>query len=749
MNPSQTQVYEFGDFRMDVVKRLLWRRNGAAVPLTPRVFDTLLYLVQHKDAVLDKERLMEAVWPDSIVEENNLSQNISTLRRVFGEDPGSHRFIVTVPGRGYRFVADVRTRDNVAEDADRDELVSEASSPDLNVAAKPTTPELNLPDGKRRVQPVLLAGIAIALMGVAAIFVFVGRTHDHPAVSPAKASSSAAAAPEKSIAVLPFENLSDEKENTYFAAGVQEEILSNLAKIADLKVISRTSANLYKSGNPRSSREIGQQLGVAYLLEGSVQRVGHRLRVNTQLIDARTDAHLWAQTYDRDVTDVFAIQSEIAKTIADQLRAKMSPAERAAITQPPTADLIANDLYVRALELEFTANEQANQLEAVRLLEQAVARDPQFVRAYCKLGEMHLALYFAGHDHTPARREWANTAIERAAQIQPDAGEVHLARARYFYHGFLDYDRARAELNIAGHTLPNEPAVCFLTALIDRRQGRFEEAISNFERAVGLDPRNVYYVMTAGNTYNSLHRYREASRLHERALSISPRDDYWVRIEGTFPTLYGRADIRPLRRELDSILAEAPEAAPEISSALFQCAVFERDSAAANRALAVLPPEGGRMAPGTNFSFPREWFVGLAARAFNDSEAARTAFIAAREVAEKIVRDQPDYAPAWGLLGRIDAGLGRKEDAIKEGRRACELLPISKDAWAGPHNIKDLALIYAWTGESDLAFEQLALLAQKGLHYGELKLDPEWDALRTDPRFEKLLASYAPKEVSP
>jgi TolB-like protein/DNA-binding winged helix-turn-helix (wHTH) protein/cytochrome c-type biogenesis protein CcmH/NrfG len=744
MNPSPSQVYEFGDFRMDVGKRLLWRREGTVVPLRPRVFETLVYLVEHNGVVLDKERLMEAVWPDSIVEENNLSQNISTLRRVFGEEPGSHRFIVTVPGRGYRFVADVTTRDNADGEANKLELASEAASPEPRVASEPTAPDLEMPHGKRKARPVLLAVIAITLIGAAAFAVFSGRTHNE---SPAHASPSATA-PEKSIAVLPFENLSDEKENAYFAAGVQDEILSNLARIADLKVISRTSANLYKSGNPRSSREIGRQLGVAYLLEGSVQRVGHRLRVNTQLVDARTDAHLWAQTYDRDVTDVLAIQSEIARTIADQLRAKMSPAERAAITQPPTADLIANDLYVRALELEFTANEQANQLEAVRLLEQAVARDPQFVRAYCKLGEMHLALYFAGHDHTPARREWANAAIERAAQIQPDAGEVHLARARYFYHGFLDYDRARAELNIARRTLPNEPAVYFLTANIDRRQGRFEEAMSNFERAVGLDPRNIYYLMTAGNTYNGLHRYSEASRLHERALSISPHDDYWVRIERTFPTLYGRADIRPLRRELNAIRAEAPEAAPEISSALFQCAIFERDSAAANRALAVLPPEGGRMAAGTNFSFPREWFAGLAARIFNDPEAARTAFTAARGIAEKIVRDQPDDAPAWSLLGRIDAALGRKEDAIKEGRRACELLPISKDAWAGPYYVKALASIYAWTGESDLALEQLALLAQKGLHYGELKLDPEWDALRADPRFEKLIASYARKDIS-
>jgi len=250
--------------------------------------------------------------------------------------------------------------------------------------------------------------------------------------------------------------------------------------------------------------------------------------------------------------------------------------------------------------------------------------------------------------------------------------------------------------------------------------------------------------MTAGITYNSLHRYSEASRLHERVVSIFPHD-VWARIGRAFLPLNERADIRPLRRELDAIQAEKPEA--DVSTALFTCAMFERDSAAADRALALMPPEG--TTADTNFVFPREWFAGLAARTFGDPEAARNALTAAREIAEKTVRKQPNSAPAWSLLGRIDAALGRKEDAIKEGRRACELLPISKDAWAGVYYVKDLAVIYTSTGERDLAFEQLALLAQKGLHYGELKLDPNWDALRADPRFEGLLASYAPKIVSP
>ena len=239
--------------------------------------------------------------------------------------------------------------------------------------------------------------------------------------------------------MLPFENLSDDKENAYFATGVQDEILSDLAKIADLKVISRTSTRPYEAGKPRNSRQIGQELGVAHLLEGSVQRTGNRLRINAQLIDTRTDSHLWAQVYDRDVSDVFAIQSEIAQTIAGQLQAKISASEKAAVARPPTRDLVANDLYLKAIA-RLQTPESVNEREAIKLLEQAVARDPRFLRAYCALARVHLSLYDA-EDHTPARLQTANAAIEKAAQLQPDAGEVHLVRARYLARGLRDYDQ--------------------------------------------------------------------------------------------------------------------------------------------------------------------------------------------------------------------------------------------------------------------------------------------------------------------
>ncbi len=351
----------------------------------------------------------------------------------------------------------------------------------------------------RRLAVPLIACVVIA-SAVSAIVLLRGKI---PLGQKAEASARAV---EKSIAVLPFENLSDDPQNSYFAAGVQDEILSNLAKIADLKVISRTSTSLYKNDNPRNAREIGEQLGVAHLLEGNVQRIGDRVRVNAQLIDARSDTHIWAQIYDRNVADLFAIQTDIAQSIAAQLQAKISPTERAAIVQPPTADLMANALYAQALNPDPNMPDHLAGLQAVRLLEEAVTRDPRFVLAYCALAHAHLHLYF-GYDHTPARRDRANVAIENAARFQPDAGEVHLARAQYFYHGFRDYDRARAELALARATLPNDPKVLIWTAGLDGRLGKWAEAIRSWERAVEVDPRNVEFLVDAGDIYERLRRY--------------------------------------------------------------------------------------------------------------------------------------------------------------------------------------------------------------------------------------------------
>src|SRR5438128_1256973 len=359
------------------------------------------------------------------------------------------------------------------------------------------------------------AAVAVALLVLGAI---VGGTFfflRHP-------MRSVSGIADKSIAVLPFENLSEDKENAYFTDGVQDEILTDLAKIADLKVISRASVMQYKTGVARNLRKISEELGVAHVVEGSVQRAANKVQVNAQLIDARNDAHLWAQTYDRDLADVFAIQSEIAKAIADQLQAKLSPNEKKAIEQPPTTDLAAFDLYSRAKSLlltaSFTATSDPDTRKAIELLDEAVKRDPSFFDAYYQLAYAHEYLNAVrGFDHTPARLALAEAAVQAATRLRPDAAETHLARAQYLYYGLRDYAGALAELEIARRGLPNDPRLFEFTGYILRRRGQQEEGLRNLQRAVELDPRNFFTLQQIALSYQGLGRYDEAIAAVDRA----------------------------------------------------------------------------------------------------------------------------------------------------------------------------------------------------------------------------------------
>ena len=597
--------------------------------------------------------------------------------------------------------------------------------------------------------------IAAALVVAALALVISSLTFFHRAsstaasVSPkatAMSNTAASAFPEKSIAVLPFENLSAEKENAYFADGVQDEILTLLAKLADLKIISRVSVMQYKSGVARNLREVGQQLGVANVVEGSVQRSGNRVRVNAQLVDARTDRQIWGQTYDRDLADVFAIQSEIAKAIAEQLQAKLSPREEKAIERPPTGDIAAFDLYTRAknlLLIGLSSTMKANLLQAADLLNHAVSRDPSFFRAYCQLAYAHDALYFLGFDHTAARLALAEAAVQAATRLRPDAGETHLARAQNLYWGYLDYDGALAELEVARPTLPNDSRIFELKGLIQRRQGRWEESTQNLERAIDLDPRNFFTLQQIAISYGVLRRYNEETSVLNRALTIQPTDvDSKVALASI--AFHSKADSRPLHQTIDSVRAINPAAVPSIADAWLSCALAERDVAAAKNALNAF----GEI-PLTDYAvhLNRPLMEGVIARMTKDAGKARDAFTAARAEQEKAVQTQPNYGPALCALGLIDAGLGRKEEALREGRRAVELLPVEKDAINGPLMIAYSAMIAAWVGNKDLACEQLAIAIRppSTVSYGQLKLLPHWDPLRGDPRFEKIVASLAPK----
>ena len=559
--------------------------------------------------------------------------------------------------------------------------------------------------------------------------------------------------PEKSIAVLPFENLSSDKENSYFTDGVQDEILTDLAKIADLKVISRTSVMQYKSGLARNLRKIGEELGVAHVVEGSVQRAANKIRVNAQLIDARSDAHLWAQTYDRDLADVFAIQSEIAKAIAEQLQAKLSPTEKKAIEQPPTTDLAAFDLYSRAKSLLLTATfsdtGEPDVRKAIELLDEAVKRDPSFFDAYCQLADAHEWLYAVrGTDHTSTRLALAEAALQAATQLRPDAAETHLARANYLYYGRGDYGGALVELESVRRALPNDPRLFALTGYILRRRGQQEDGLRNLERAVELDPRNLDALQQVAISYQYLRRYAEAIATLDRALSIVP-DNVETRAAQAEYYLFWKGDTRPLHQTIDSILAQGRGAIASAASSWFDCALAERDPAAAERALVAL---------GTNLSggegtilLSHSFGEGLLARMTKDEARARTAFEAARAQQEKIVQAQPDWGPTLCVLAMIDAALGHKDLALEEGRRAIALTPVEKDVFNGSRVLQYFAITAAWAGDKELALQQLetglrAPMAATMLSYGALKLLPFWDPLRGDPRFEKIVASLAPKQ---
>ena len=552
------------------------------------------------------------------------------------------------------------------------------------------------------------------------------------------------------IAVLPFENLSEQKEEIAFADGVQDDILSKLAKIADLKVISRSSVMEYRG--KRNLRQIGNDLRVSHVLEGSVRRAGTHLHLNAQLIDTRTDTHVWVEQYDRDLNDLFAIQSEIAQKVAEYVHVKVSATEKASIAERPTQDLVAYDFYARAVSMiynvqvpsESTADTPLNAdktlSEAVDLLNKAVARDPNFFLAYCQLAFAHDLI-----GNTPARLALAKSAIDSAFRLRPNSGEAHLALGWHLYWGYADYDRARAELALAQQSLPNNPVVYELAGSMDRSQSRWADATQNLERACELDPRNLPYLINLGSTYLVLHDYDQHIRIMDRIVALHPERRVG-RILRASVEVARRADTGPWRAAIENMLTNEPgsEKDPFVAGLRYTLALYDRDWDAASSHAAMLSQKHS-----LGWSFPqlgRDFWVGVIARLKGDETSANAAFMRARAQQEEEIRGHPDDGSLLADLGLIDAGLGRKEEALNEGRRAMEL--GSKDSDTEHYVMKCFAIICAWTGERELALGQLeALTKTPGSHtYGNFRLSPMWDPLRGDPRFEKIVASLAPKE---
>ena len=554
--------------------------------------------------------------------------------------------------------------------------------------------------------------------------------------------------PEKSIAVLPFADLSPEHDQEYFCDGIQEEILTRLAKVADLKVISRTSTQLYKTA-PKNLPEIARQLGVAHIVEGSVQKAGGQVRVSAQLIDARTDTHLWAQSYERGLADLFAIQSDIAQQIASQLHARLSPNEAAALVAKPTQDMLAYDFYLRAKEIERAVSgalpEKLN--EKVFLLDQAVARDTAFVPALCLLARAHLEIYWFNLDHSDARLARASQALDTAARLQPEAGEVHLARAIRSYWGDREYSAALAHLALARRALPNDADTLQFLAFIERRQGLWEESVRHLEEARGVDPRNAATIGELAFGYVSLRRYADAARTFDEVLAWKPHD-FTIRLGRALVDVEANADLGRLQNLISGETGKVGDSALQ-AAVRIRLPLWRRDYPAAEAALSAYPDSN---IVERGYFTPREFFTGLILEGRRDGATAQTAFRAARERAAATAAERPDDAKALIVLAEIDARLGRATEAIREGEAARALLPVKDDAFDGPDILARFAGVFAQLGETKRALDLLeqvtAMPSAPSLTrpcYGRLHLDEVWDPLRGDPRFNRIVTALAPK----
>jgi TolB-like protein/Tfp pilus assembly protein PilF len=568
---------------------------------------------------------------------------------------------------------------------------------------------------------------------------FVGR---YTAVPEQNAGSSA-----KSIAVLPFENLSADKQNTYFADGVQDQILTNLAKVSELKVISHTSAGQYKSGIERNLREIGHQLGVAYIVEGSVQRAGDRLRVNAELIDARTDTHIWAETYDRTAADLFAIQSELAESIVAQLKAKLSPKQKAEIEERPTEDLVAFNLYLQAKQVVdsylIAEDVRAALLKALQSLDEAIKRDEKFVAAYCYAARANDLLYFFDLDPTRDRVLLAETAVNAALRLRPDSAEAHFAMGDFLFRCRGDYDRALEELAIARPGLPNSTPFFILSGYINRRRNHWPEAERDFSTAVALDPRNPNAYNLLADTYVLQRRFPEAVQTYDRVIDAGGRTSL-VEFRRASAIFYRTGDSKPLRE----VLANWPDMdmAGGETPVRMLFALLDGNYVEADRVLAA-SPRADFQDIDFSFYYPKAWFEAIVAQERGDSAQALNALRSSRAILAQRLIIKPEHARTITVLAQVDARLGQKELALQEAKHAIDLMPISKDIYDGGLVLEGLAQVYTWSDEHDRAIELLQeLIAMPSyINYARLKFHPLWKPLRGDPRFEQIVASLEPK----
>jgi TolB-like protein/Tfp pilus assembly protein PilF len=584
--------------------------------------------------------------------------------------------------------------------------------------------------GHRRRNVIMLAATGV-IISAAAGFFLLPRAAAHKI--------------DKSIAVLPFQNLSDEKENAYFADGVQDDILTNLSKIGDLKVISRTSVMSYRGQTP-NVRDIGKALGVSTILEGSVRRAGNRVRVNVQLIDATTDEHLWASDYDRDLTDVFAIQTDLAQKITEALQARLSPSERAQIERKPTENGEAYLAFIQAHNLQNAVEDLGKLKQSEQLYARAIELDPKFALALACYSQLE-SWMFHTFDPTRERREKAGTLAERAVQLQPDLPETHLALGFSYYYGDNNYDAALREFEIARQGLPNESDAYLAIGAIQRRQGKWAESTANLEKAVSLNPKDTFPLQNLAFNYQMLRNFDAANKTIDRGLQINPRGVGLWEIKSKL-AIAEKGDLSVSEKAFQAVTSMPMSNVEKlwIASARADVFLLERKYKEGLREAESLPDDLLRT------EFPQHlsgkyYLIGFARKALQDEAGARAAFLRAKELLDAQLKESPDAADMHIQLAKVLAYLGEKDAALAEARRATELVPESKDAFGGPEIAAGVAEVHAILGDNGRAIEILDRLLSRpsDVTVQGLKVNPIWDSLRSDPRFQALIDKYGAK----
>jgi TolB-like protein/Flp pilus assembly protein TadD len=592
--------------------------------------------------------------------------------------------------------------------------------------------------------------VAAAVLAAALLAFQFARTRSSATAQLPKQTTPAASM-DKSVAVLPFENLSSDKENAFFAQGIQDEIITTLSRISGLRVISRTSTARYSSA-PENLPEIARQLRVSNVLEGSVQKAGDRVHINVQLIQAYNDAHLWAQSYDRQLTDIFGVEGEVAKSIADSLQATLSPQEKARVETKPTTNADAYVLYLRARDYQTRPDNLLQDFQsAINLYDQAVKLDPNFALAHARLSASASNVYHFYEPTEPWKQKAHAEALE-SLRLQPNLGEGHLALGLYHYYIEGDYDAALRELRLAAQALPNDGDVGLYTAAVLRRSGHWTQALAAYQHAEQLDPRNAITLYDSSQTYFGLRDWQKAAEGMDRVLALFP-DSFNVKIQRAYIEFYWKGSTAPIKAALQSL---PPNLDPDgvVSFARWDVSLMDRNVDGADKALAACQLD--TISSQTGVRLPKSYLQACVDLVRGDVAKAQSEFEAARPAIEKIVADSPQDGTRRAQLGLLYAFLGRKEDALREGQRAMELKPITHDVIEGAVVEDFYTLTCARLGKTDEAISRIERLlttpfavdyADESITLNDLRQRWEWDPLRNDPRFQKILASPEPKTL--